>query len=79
MILKKLVKRKSRQIAMVWVEESETASIVHLEVDTSDYLALDDVTKYQSLIGSLQWAISLGRFNIQTMVMILSCFRVNPR
>ena len=26
----------------------------HLELDMSEYLSLDDITKYQSLIGSLQ-------------------------
>ena len=34
---------------------------------------------YQSLIGSLQWAVSLGRLDITTTVMTMSGFRANPR
>ena len=41
----------------------------------SDFALPEDVTKYQSLIGSLQWTISLGRFNIQMAVMTLLHFR----
>ena len=51
----------------------------HPELDTSELL--DDVgrEKYQSLIGSMQWAISLGRWDIMTAVMTLSSFRPSPR
>ena len=38
----------------------------HPELDTSELLGLDDITKYQSLIGALQWAVSIGRFDIMT-------------
>jgi len=31
------------------------------------------------MIGALQWAIQLGRFDIMTAVMTLSSFRANPR
>ena len=48
----------------------------HPELDESDLLSPDDVTKYQSIIGSLQWAISLGHFDVPTAVMTLSRFRV---
>ena len=34
---------------------------------------------YQSLIGALQWVVSIGRFDIQTSVMTLSSFRSSPR
>ena len=40
---------------------------------------MDDIQKYQSLIGSIQWAISLGRFDIATAVMTLSAYRSSPR
>ena len=33
----------------------------HPELDTSELLDADGIQKYQSLIGSLQWAISIGR------------------
>jgi hypothetical protein len=51
----------------------------HPELDTSDLLGPDDTQKYQSLIGSLQWAVTIGRFDIATAVMSLSSFRAAPR
>ena len=51
----------------------------HPELDTSDELELDGIKKYQSLIGLLQWVVSLGRFDIATAVMTLSSFRTAPR
>lgn len=51
----------------------------HPELDTSDFLEEEDVQKYQSLIGSMQWAISLGRLDIATAIMTLSGFRAQPR
>jgi len=50
----------------------------HPELDTSELLCLDDITKYQSLIGALQWAVSIGRFDIMTSVMTLSSFQAAP-
>jgi hypothetical protein len=35
----------------------------HPELDTLELLDQIGVQQYQSLIGSLQWAISLGRFD----------------
>jgi hypothetical protein len=51
----------------------------HPELDDSELLDEDDIIKYQSLIGVLQWAITLGRFDIGTSVMTMSGFRVAPR
>ena len=51
----------------------------HPELDTSDELPPEDIKKYQSLIGSLQWLVSLGRLDIATAVMTMSGFRVAPR
>ena len=51
----------------------------HPELDTSELLDLDNQKIYQSLIGSLQWAIQIGRFDIGTSVMTLSRFRAVPR
>ena len=50
----------------------------HPELDTSDLLDADGIQKYQSMIGAMQWAISIGRFDIATAVMSLSSFRVTP-
>ncbi len=49
------------------------------EMDVSTYLEEDDIQKYQSMVGSMQWAVSLGRFDIATAVMTLSGFRAAPR
>ena len=51
----------------------------HPELDTSELLDPKGITTYQSLIGSLQWAITIGRFDITTSVMTLSGFREAPR
>jgi hypothetical protein len=51
----------------------------HPELDTSDECGMDETKQFQSLIGSLQWSISLGRFDVGNAVMTLSSFRVNPR
>lgn len=51
----------------------------HPEIDESPLLDQEGIRKYQSLIGSLQWAVTLGRFDIATAVMTLSSFRALPR
>ena len=51
----------------------------HPELDTSDLLDDEGIRKYQSLIGGLQWAVSIGRFDVATAVMTMSGFRVAPR
>ena len=50
----------------------------HPELDASELLGDKGIQQYQSLIGALQWAISLGRLDITTAVMTLSGFRVAP-
>jgi hypothetical protein len=50
----------------------------HPEVDTSEELDARGIKKYQTMIGSLQWAVSLGRFDIQTATMTVSWFRAAP-
>jgi hypothetical protein len=40
----------------------------HPEVDASEYLDEDGIQQYQSLIGSMQWAISFGHFDITVHV-----------
>jgi hypothetical protein len=51
----------------------------HPELDTSEELGVDDIAKYQSLIGALQWCISLGRIDVATAVATMSSFRAAPR
>jgi hypothetical protein len=51
----------------------------HPEMDTSELLDAEGIERYQSLIGSLQWAVSLGCMDISTAVMTMSSFRAAPR
>ena len=51
----------------------------HPELDTSELLGTDDIKIYQSLIGCLQWAVQIGRFDIATATMTMSRFRAAPR
>ena len=50
----------------------------HPELDESKLPDADGIRMYQSLIGTLQWTITLGRFNVATVVMTMSGFRVAP-
>jgi len=51
----------------------------HPECDTTELLEPEGVTRYQSLIGQTQWAVTLGRIDIATAVMTMSSFRAAPR
>ena len=51
----------------------------HPELDDSPLLDLEETKIYQSLIGSLQWTIQIGRFDVSTAVMTMSRFRAMPR
>ena len=51
----------------------------HLELDTSELCDDHQTKQFQTLIGQLQWLISLGRFEIAVHVMSLSRFRAQPR
>lgn len=51
----------------------------HPELDTSELLDPEGVQRYQSLVGSMQWAVSLGRLDIATAVTTLSGFASVPR
>lgn len=50
----------------------------HPKFDSSEALGPEDIKKYQSLIGSLQWVVSLGRLDIATVVMTMSGFHIAP-
>ena len=47
----------------------------HPELDNSELLDKEGIQKYQSLVGSIQWEVSIGRLDITTAVMTLSGFR----
>ncbi|MFA9289401.1 MAG: reverse transcriptase domain-containing protein, partial [Weeksellaceae bacterium] len=51
----------------------------HPEIDTTAELDEEGIKRYQTMIGCLQWAVSLGRFDIQTATMTMSRYRIAPR
>ncbi len=50
----------------------------HPELDMTDFLNDKDTQQYQSLVGTMQWAVSLGCINITTAIMTLSSFHTIP-
>jgi hypothetical protein len=46
----------------------------HPETDTTKFLGEDGIQMYQSLLGSMQWAISIGHVHIAVHVMTMSSF-----
>jgi hypothetical protein len=51
----------------------------HPELDLTEELDEDGIKQYQSLIGALQWLVTLGRFDILLGVTTMGSFRVSPR
>ena len=50
----------------------------HPELDNISLLLEEDIKIYQSMIGALQWTITLGWFDISVAVMPMSRFCVAP-
>jgi hypothetical protein len=50
----------------------------HPELNTSDLLDSTGIKQYQSLIGALQWSITLGCFDIHISVTAMSGYSVPP-
>jgi Reverse transcriptase (RNA-dependent DNA polymerase) len=51
----------------------------HPELDNSAELDAVGIKQYQSLIGALQWLVTLGRFDILLGVTTMSSYRAAPR
>ena len=49
------------------------------ELDTSELCNVKQIRQYQTLIGQLMWAVTLGRLKITASVMTMSRFRQSPR
>ena len=60
-------------------QNSPMQSDYHPELDTSAYLGEEDHARYRMLVGSAQWAISLGRFDIAYAVSTLARYSALPR
>jgi hypothetical protein len=50
----------------------------HPEMDGSELLGPTKITLLQSHIGSLQWCVTIGQFDIATAVMTMSRYRATP-
>jgi len=50
----------------------------HPEINNSEFLDGKGTQTYQSLVGALQWSISIGGFDIAMAVMTMSSFRAQP-
>eukprot|EP00977_Amphora_coffeiformis_P008390 scaffold1902_cov115-Amphora_coffeaeformis.AAC.3 len=48
------------------------------ELDVTMELGTDDIMKFQSMIGAVQWTVSLSCFDVAHAVMSLGRFRANP-
>ena len=48
-------------------------------MDTSEILDAEKTKLYQSLIGALQWVVTIGRFDVFSAVVTLSSFRAAPK
>jgi len=51
----------------------------HPETDDSDPLEGEGITKYQMLVGCAQWAVTIGRYDIQYATNTMARFGGNPR
>ena len=51
----------------------------HPELDSSELCNKERITKYMSMMGQLQWSITLGRYDILAQVMSMSRFRLAPK
>ena len=51
----------------------------HPELDTSEILKGDMAAKYLTMVGQLQWLVTLGSFDIHAQVETMSRFRAAPR
>ena len=51
----------------------------HPEIDDSYLLDEANIKKYQSIIGALNWAITIGHFDILPVVVLLSTFQTRSK
>eukprot|EP00957_Ditylum_brightwellii_P087353 6648934-Ditylum_brightwellii.AAC.1 len=51
----------------------------HAEIDESDFLVGYDISKYMMMVGSLNWLVTLGRYDIHYTVTTLVRHMMMPR
>ena len=59
--------------------ESPSDKNDHPELDNSVLASDDLITKFMGMVGQLQWAVTLGRYDIIAHVMSMSRFRLAPK
>ena len=50
----------------------------HRELNDSKFVSEEEKAKYMSMVGTPQWLVTLGRFDIAIVVSTLSSYRVAP-
>ena len=69
----------------MWLTGIQEICIYHLiltiipELDETDLLSDDQISIYKSLLGSANWIITLGRFDIAYATNTLSRYSMAPR
>ena len=51
----------------------------HPELDDSCYLSDEDVSRYRMLVGSMYWAVTLGRFDVMFASITMARYNAMPR
>ena len=59
--------------------DTPMAQDLHPELDDSPFLNSGEASKFRTLIGSANWMITLGRFDIHYAIQALSRFNMAPR
>jgi Reverse transcriptase (RNA-dependent DNA polymerase) len=72
--VEKLIKNYEKSFVLKPLEKGD-----HPKLDTSELCTMEQIAQYQSMIGFLQWIVTIGRFDIHTAVMTMSGFHIAPR
>ena len=78
--VEKMLKNYERQFGSLPAKKSSPlVDGDHPELDISDILEENKKTLYMSMVGAMQWAVTLGRIDLAYSTMVMSRFRVEPR
>ena len=51
----------------------------HPELDESNYLSDEEISKYRMLVGSMSWAVTIGRFDVMFASITMARYNAMPR
>ena len=74
-----MLRKYEKEYGEIRKEKTPMTAGDHPELDDSPLLNEDQITHYQSIIGTLQWIVTSGRLDITFAVASLSRFNANPR